>query len=133
MIARTTTFSFALLTIIIAINAESFGGVFGLIVTWFAPLVGPISVPMILGLLPLFRHSENKSSIISMIAGMMVFIAIKAFFETSLAIEISAPIIVTLILYVGLGFVFGKSVPEKVTKLINSLNYDGLSSPASEK
>jgi hypothetical protein len=95
--------------------------------------VGPISVPMILGLLPFFRHSESKSSIISMIAGMMVFIAIKAFFETSLAIEISAPIIVTLILYVGLGFVFGKSVPEKVTKLINSLNYDGLSSLASEK
>jgi Na+/proline symporter len=128
MLARITTFSFALLTIIIAINAESFGGVFGLIVTWFAPLVGPISIPMILGLLPLFKHSESKSSIISMIAGVLVFIAIKAFFETSLAVEISSPIIVTLILYIGLGFVFGKSVPEKVRKLIYSLNYDGLSS-----
>ena len=131
MLARITTFSFALLTIIIAVNAESFGGVFGLIVTWFAPLIGPISVPMILGLLPLFKHSESKSSIISMIAGMLVFIAIKAFFETSLAVEISSPIIVTLVLYISLGFIFGKSVPEKVIKLINSLNYDGISNVSS--
>jgi Na+/proline symporter len=132
MLARITTFSFALLTIIIAINAESFGGVFGLIITWFAPLVGPISIPMILGLLPLFKHSESKSAIISIIAGMLVFIIMKLFFHTTLALEISAPIIVTLILYVGLGFVFGKSVPEKVTKLVYSLNYDGISSPPSE-
>jgi Na+/proline symporter len=128
MVARIATFSFASLTIIIALNAESFGGVFGLIVTWFAPLVGPISVPMIFGLLPLFKHSESKSAIISVISGMLVFIAIKIFFKTGLAFEISAPVIVTLILYIGLGFIFGKTVPEKVSKLVNSLRNDNTNS-----
>ena len=124
MVARIATFSFASLTIIIALNAESFGGVFGLIVTWFAPLVGPISVPMILGLLPLFKHSESKSAIISVISGMLVFVAIKSFFTTGLAFEISTPVIVTLILYIGFGFIFGKTVPEKVSKLVYSLVND---------
>jgi hypothetical protein len=124
MVARIATFSFASLTILIALNAESFGGVFGLIVTWFAPLVGPISVPMILGLLPLFKHSESKSAIISVISGMMVFIAVKLFFKTGLAFEISTPVIVTLILYIGFGFIFGKTVPEKVSKLVYSLVND---------
>src|SRR5690606_30033047 len=57
-LARITTFSFTLLTIIVALNASYFGGVFGLIITWFAALLGPISIPMILGLLPVFANSD---------------------------------------------------------------------------
>lgn len=132
-IARVTTFSFSLLTIIIAVNADSFGGVFGLIVTWFAALVGPIAVPMILGLLPWFRRSGSKSAIISIIAGMVVFIIIKAFFNPGLAAEVSSPVLVTLILYTGLGFLFGKKVPGKVDILLNSLSTDGIDKKESAK
>src|SRR5690606_29949446 len=48
--ARITTFTFLFLTIVVAFNAQSFGGVIGLIISWFAALLGPISIPMILGL-----------------------------------------------------------------------------------
>jgi hypothetical protein len=55
---------------------------------------------------------------------MLVFIVIKIFFKTGLGFEISAPVIMTLILYIGLGFIFGKTVPEKVSNLVNSLRDD---------
>jgi len=51
-IARITTFVFTFLTLLIGIQNERFGGVIGLIIEWFGALIGPISVPMILGLLP---------------------------------------------------------------------------------
>src|SRR5699024_8293500 len=48
-IARITTFVFIFLTLLICIQNERFGGVIGLIIEWFGALIGPISVPMILG------------------------------------------------------------------------------------
>jgi len=38
-LARVSTFLFTFLTVMIAIYSDSFGGVFGLIITWFAALV----------------------------------------------------------------------------------------------
>ena len=50
--ARITTFVFTLATLLIALNYERFGGVLGLIVNWFAALLGPTAMPLLLGLLP---------------------------------------------------------------------------------
>jgi Na+/proline symporter len=106
-LARVTTFTFTLLTIIIAANAESFGGVLGLIVSWFAALLGPIAVPMILGFLPFFRNCSHYSAIIGIVGGIMSFIVIKTFFagHLSQAFEIAMPVIVSFIIYVIIGFV----------------------------
>jgi Na+/proline symporter len=46
-VARLTTFVFTLLTIIIAFQYEYFGGVLGLIISWFGALVGPIAIPLV--------------------------------------------------------------------------------------
>src|SRR5699024_9575554 len=43
VLARTTTFVFTFLTIVVAFQYEYFGGVLGLIVTWFGALLGPIA------------------------------------------------------------------------------------------
>jgi Na+/proline symporter len=124
MIARITTFGFILLTIIIAFKAESFGGVIGLLISWFAALLGPISIPMILGLLPVFKYSDSRAALFSIFGGLLAFAYIKLFAELSLAIELSGPLITSLIIYIGFALLFKKNVPTKVSVLLNSLNSD---------
>ncbi|MDO6738694.1 sodium:solute symporter family protein [Wenyingzhuangia sp. 2_MG-2023] len=121
-LARITTLCFTLLTIVTALNAGSFGGVFGLIISWFAALLGPISIPMILGLLPFFAKSDGKAAVISIVGGLCTFILLKIFPVNSLAITIGTPIVISFILFTLFGFLNKKEVPEAVKKL--HLNLD---------
>ena len=116
-LARITTFCFTLATIIVGLNASKFGGIFGLIVTWFAALLGPISIPMILGLLPMFKKSGSKAAIWSILGGLAIFIILKMVEEKSLALEMGAPIMASLILFIVIGLFNKSPVPQKVTEL----------------
>lgn len=104
-VARLVTFVFTSITIIMATQADSFGGVFGLIISWFGALVGPIAVPMLLGLLYPFRKSGSISAITSLVGGLLTFVATKYFFEVSMVVEIVSPVLVSLFLFIFLGFV----------------------------
>lgn len=99
-IARLTTLIFTFITIIIAINSDKFGGVFGLIVSWFAALLGPIAVPMILGLLKVFHKSGSRSAILSIIFGLSAFIITKLLDDVSLAWQVGFPVIISLLTYI---------------------------------
>lgn len=120
-LARITTFSFTILTIIVAINASHFGGIFGLIVSWFAALIGPIAIPMILGLLPAFKRCGSVAAIISIVGGMLVFIVLKMVPDISLAIEVGAPTLSSLMLFVTIGFFNKENVSVKVIGLMDKL------------
>ena len=124
LIARITTFTFILITIIIAFESNSFGGVIGLVISWFAALLGPISIPMILGLLPVFKHSDSRAALLSIFGGALAFVVMKLFMEANLTIEIAAPIATSLAIYVGFGLLFRTKVSEKVDNLLSSLNKD---------
>ncbi|PKA97490.1 Na+/proline symporter [Flavobacteriaceae bacterium MAR_2009_75] len=121
-LARITTFCFTICTIITALNASHFGGVFGLIVSWFAALLGPISIPMILGLVPAFAKSDGRAALISIVGGLLTFIALKIFPIDSFALEIGGPTLVSFFLYVIYGLFNRKPVPEVVKEL--HLNLD---------
>lgn len=121
-IARVSTFCFTAITIIVGLNASSFGGIFGLIVTWFAALLGPISVPMILGLLPTFAKSGSRAALASIIGGLVVFIVLKLVEEKPLALEMGAPILASLIIFSVVGFFNKEPIPQKVTELHLNLN-----------
>ncbi len=121
LFARIATFSFTTLTIIIAINAESFGGVFGLIVSWFAALLGPIAIPMILGLLPAFRRCGSTAAIISIVGGLMTFVILKLLPDITLAMEVGTPLVTSLILYIGTGLLNRDGASQKVKDLVASL------------
>ncbi len=121
-LARITTFSFTLLTILVALNASHFGGVFGLIIVWFAALLGPISIPMILGLLPVFAKSDGKAAVISIIGGLFTFLVLKVFPVDSLALEIGGPTLVSFLLFILYGFLNKNTPPERVQEL--HLNLD---------
>ena len=116
-LARICTFCFTFITILVGLNASSFGGIFGLIVTWFAALLGPISVPMILGLLPAFKKSGSVAAISSIIGGLLVFVILKMIPEKPLSLEMGAPILASLIIFITVGFLSKKPVPERVIVL----------------
>ncbi len=104
-IARFVTFSFTLLTVIMATQAELFGGVFGLIISWFGALVGPIAIPMLLGLLRPFHNSGPISAIASIVGGLLTFIATKYIIDTSQVIEIASPVLISFAIYASLGLI----------------------------
>lgn len=118
--ARITTFTFTLATLAVALNYERFGGVLGLIVNWFAALLGPTSMPLLLGLLPIFKSCGPAAAISSIVAGVLTFAITKNMDLNSLALEVGLPSIVAAIVFAGTGLLM-RSVPKKVTDLIASL------------
>ncbi len=120
--ARITTFIFTLMTILIAFQYEYFGGILGLIVSWFGALVGPIAIPMLFGLIPAFRSCGPIAAISSIFAGLTTFIITKNIEIGVLALEVSLPLIVSAIVFVSIGFIQKKTVPEKVKALLFSIS-----------
>ena len=114
--ARLTTFLFTFATMVIALNYEHFGGVLGLIINWFAALLGPTSMPLIFGLLPVFKSCGPKAAIASIVAGLVTFIIAKDSHLNSLALEVGLPTIVSAIVFISAGVVT-KTVPVKVNDL----------------
>lgn len=118
--ARITTFIFTLTTLVIALNYERFGGVLGLIVNWFAALLGPTAMPLIFGLLPAFKSCGPKAAIASIAAGIITFVITKDAHLNNLALEVGLPTIVSAMVFIGAGLLT-KTVPVKVKDLITAL------------
>lgn len=122
LIARATSFTFTFLTILVAIQYKRFGGVLGLIVTWFEALLGPIAVPMLLGLLPPFRRCGSAAALLSIGGGFSAFIFTKCVAIGNLAWEVSLPLLVSLVIYMAGGLLnLRKPLPEKVKNLMDAL------------
>lgn len=118
LLARTTTFVFTFLTIVVAFQYEYFGGVLGLIVTWFGALLGPIAVPLLFGLIPAFKTCGPVAAISSIIAGLVTFAVTKSIDMDSMALEVGLPVIASTIVYCGIGFIMrNKPVPATVQEL----------------
>lgn len=142
--ARLTTFLFITLSMGIALTADSFGGVLGLLIAWFGALVGPIAIPMLLGLLPAFRRSGSAAAITSWAVGLVVFAVNKYVLAgpiaelgtaTEQALTVSAPVICSIVVFIAYGFirpVRSAAVDELVDSLSHDALADGPSSPATE-
>ena len=124
-VARLTTVGFTVATIIFALLREQLGGVTGMIITWFAALLGPTAIPLILGLLPAFKHSGSTSAILSVLGGFGVFV-----FQKATGIQMPGDIAQILPTAVSFAiFVLGgvinrarqQAVPEQVEQLMDSL------------
>lgn len=124
--ARITLVVFTTLTLVIAINQSNFGGILGLLITWFGALIGPISIPMLLGLLPAFKRSGSVAAIVSWIFGLVTFGYVKYIMEdASTATLVASPVIVSAVLFIAIGLLTHKhAVPPEVDELVDSLNED---------
>lgn len=125
-VARLITTVFILLTLVIAINAGRFGGVLTLLIVWFGGLVGPISIPMLLGLLPWFRKCGSTAAISSWAFGVSMFFIVKFLVpDVSTAAVVASPVLTSLAVYVIGGLLRRRPVTPEVDALLNALNQDG--------
>lgn len=127
--ARFTTIIFMAITVVIGLLNDRFGGVASMILSWFAALLGPTAIPLLLGLFPMFKHCDAKSAIWSTLAGFGVFVLTKAGALTIPAdFATIAPTAVTFVVFYGIGlynqYVAKKEVPEEIEKLMIELNRD---------
>jgi SSS family solute:Na+ symporter len=124
-LARITTVIFTALTLLVAWQADRFGGVLSLLVLWFAALVGPTAVPMILGLLPPFRNCGARAAVISWFAGIATFAITRYEGTTNMTVNMVAPVIASAIVYIA-GGLLSRSPAPAAKKLYEALN-DGSS------
>jgi SSS family solute:Na+ symporter len=130
-VARLTTFLFIALSMGIALSADSFGGVLGLLILWFGALVGPIAVPMLLGLLPWFKRSGSSAALLSWAAGLLVFAVnrylladeVARFGNNGEAVTVAAPVLVSITVFVVVGWVAPQRDPRS-DALVDSLSTD---------
>ncbi|WP_158782416.1 sodium:solute symporter family protein [Pantoea sp. BAV 3049] len=128
--ARVTTALFISITLLIALNAGRFGGILSLLIVWFGGLVGPISIPMLLGLLPWFRRCGPAAAIASWAVGVTTFFVVKFLLPGgSTALVVAAPVLSSLVIFITLGLLRRSPVSVEVDTLLNALNQDG---PASQ-
>lgn len=121
LMARVTTFVFTSLTIAIALEYERFGGVLGLIVSWFGALLGPIAVPLLFGVMPAFRSCGPGAAIASIFGGLITFAITKIITMESMALEIGLPVIVAALIYIVVGIIRRKHVSQKVKTLMAAI------------
>lgn len=114
----------------IAFIAERFGGVIGLLILWYAALVGPIAIPMLFGMLGFFRRSGAAAAIASWIAGAIAFALIKFVFAAGIdhlpgdlttTITIAGPVLSSLAVFTLTGFLFPSGNPA-IAPLIHLLD-----------
>lgn len=124
--ARITTIAFTGFTVILALFSDYFGGVTGLILTWFAALLGPTAIPLLLGLFPRFKYCDSKAAISSMIAGLGVFVATKMGLTFEADIALIAPLATSFVVYYGIGlynqYVAKKTVKPEIEQLMTALS-----------
>jgi SSS family solute:Na+ symporter len=125
LIGRITTFVFTALTLLVAVYADVFGGIIGLIVVWFAGLLGPTAIPMILGLMSAFRHSGSAAAITSTLAGVATFALANFVFEGPFVATTGLPVIVSAVIFVGMGLLArSRGVDPEVEELLGALERD---------
>jgi SSS family solute:Na+ symporter len=129
---RICTFVFLALSMLIAIYANRFGGVLGLLILWFAALLGPIAIPMLLGMLLPFRRCGPTAALAAWSGGVLTFMLIKFAFPAEIAsfagdmataINVGGPVIVTLLLYLAVGL-FTRRTKPAADALLESIDRD---------
>lgn len=127
---RICTLLFLSLSMCIALTADHFGGVIGLVILWYGALLGPIAVPVLFGMLHIFRRSGANAVIVSWAAGAIAFGFIKFVFPAEIAhlpgeltttIAVAGPVLSSLIAFIGIGFIWpsNKADVDRFLKLIN--------------
>jgi SSS family solute:Na+ symporter len=112
---RLCTLLFLALSMGIALSADHFGGVMGLLILWYGALVGPIAIPMLFGMLKFFRRSGSAAALASWASGALAFGLIKFVFpiqidrlpgDLTTTITVAGPVLSSLLVYVGVGLIW---------------------------
>ena len=135
---RICTLLFLSLSMVIALTADRFGGVIGLVVLWYGALLGPIAIPILFGMVKIFRRSGANAVIASWIAGAIAFALIKFVFPVQIArlpgdltttITVAGPLLSSLAVFIGTGFILPTKKPE-ADRLLDMVTGENVSTSA---
>lgn len=124
LFARITTVAFVAVSMSIALLADPDGFILTVVVSIVAATMGPISIPLMLGLLPWFKNTGPTAAITSWAGGLAVWAylywGVEGAGET---VTVSAPLLTSLVLYVGIGLLKPEAGAERAA-LVDSLDAD---------
>ena len=137
LLGRVTTFCFLSISMVLALFASHFGGVIGMVILWYGAMVGPIAIPMLLGLLLPFRRSGPSAAIGCWITGVATFGVLKVFpnahwlglgarYEN--ALTVGAPMLISLLTYLGGGLIAPSRQPASQA-FLTALQTEATNSP----
>ncbi|GAB2911368.1 sodium:solute symporter family protein [Streptomyces mayteni] len=122
--ARVTTVLFVALSMTIAITTGGEGFVLDTVVELVAATMGPISIPLMLGLLPWFRRIGPTAAITSWAGGLAVWYVVRYIVDDATqAAVVGLPLLTSLVLYLGVGMLRPERTPER-DALLDSLDTD---------
>ncbi|MFK4065981.1 sodium:solute symporter family protein [Streptomyces sp. NPDC029674] len=129
--ARVTTVVFLGLSMAAAtqVNSPAFGDIITVVIKWVAGLMGPMAIPMMLGLLRPFRRSGPTAALTSWALGLLAFwlvnypISWNVEGGVPLQYQVSIPLAVSLVLYIVIGYIKPEDTPER-DALIERINTD---------
>ncbi|MGD3107719.1 sodium:solute symporter family protein [Streptomyces sp. YGL11-2] len=114
--ARLSTVGFLALSMAIAtqVNSPTFKDIITVVIKWVAGLVGPISIPFLLGTLPAFRRSGPTAALVSWAAGLFAFwLTNYGIGGVQLQVQIVAPVATSLLLFAAIGLIRPEATPER--------------------
>ncbi|MFM9368368.1 sodium:solute symporter family protein [Streptomyces sp. Da 82-17] len=124
LFARITTVAFVAVSMSIALSADPNGFIMTVVVSVVAATMGPISIPLMLGLLPWFRRTGPTAAMVSWAGGLAVWAWLYWGAEgTSETVTVGAPVLTSLVLYVGVGLLKPEGSPARAA-LVESLSSD---------
>ncbi|UJW36236.1 Na+:solute symporter [Saccharothrix sp. AJ9571] len=126
-LARITTFLFIGLSMAIALSLDTNGGVLRIVVDLVAATMGPIAVPLMLGLLPWFRRMGPLAALTSTLAGLAVWATLYITQKSGGGVPkealVAFPLLTSLGLFLVIGLVFSQRTADR-DLLIDSLSTD---------
>lgn len=111
------------------VNSPFFGDIITVVIKWVAGLMGPIAIPLMLGLLPWFRRSGPTAALVSWGVGLVTFwlvnypISWNVEGGVPLQYQVSIPLAVSLVLYVAIGYLKPEDTPER-DAVLEKINND---------
>lgn len=108
----------------LALGSDPDGFIMTVVVSIVAATMGPISIPLMLGLLPWFKRTGPLAAITSWAGGLAVWAYLYWVAEgTSEALTVGAPVLTSLVLYVGIGLIRPESDAAR-SAIVDSLDSD---------
>jgi uncharacterized sodium:solute symporter family permease YidK len=111
------------------VNSPAFKDIITVVIKWVAGLMGPIAIPFILGLLRPFRKSGPTAALTSWSCGLLAFFFVNYNLDFSqrtdvkLEYQVSVPMVISLVLYILIGFLKPEDTPER-DAIIEKINTD---------
>jgi hypothetical protein len=111
------------------VNSPTFGDIITVVIKWVAGLMGPMAIPMMLGLLRPFRRSGPTAALTSWATGLFAFWLVNYPIHWNLdggvplQYQVSIPLAVSLVLYILIGYLKPEDTPERLA-VIERINTD---------